>query len=102
MALICAHAKDQYFDGHFPLEDFQMYTNGIKVTGQVKPALKEYWRRTTAKIFLDCKNIMPLEEFDTVWWTGVRKMMASYPKMLCLFITKQVSGWCGSNSKRSL
>jgi hypothetical protein len=48
-ALLCAHAKDQYFDGHFPLEDFQIYTNGIKVTGQVKPALEEYWGRTNCK-----------------------------------------------------
>jgi hypothetical protein len=72
-ALICTHAEDQYFNGRFPLEDFQIYTNGIKVMGQVKPTLKEYWGRTTAKIFLDHKNIVPLEEFDTIWWTDVRK-----------------------------
>jgi hypothetical protein len=28
--------------------------------------------------------------------------MASYPKMFRIFIMKQVSGWCGSNSKHSL
>ncbi len=33
---------------------------------------------------------------------GVRKLMASYLKMLHLFITKQVSGWRGSNSKCTL
>jgi hypothetical protein len=28
--------------------------------------------------------------------------MASYPKMFQIIIIKQISGWCGSNSKRSL
>jgi hypothetical protein len=80
-ALVCAHAADQYFNGQFPLEDFQIHTNGIKVTGQVKSSLEEYLGRATAKIFLDQKGIIPLDEFDTVWWTGVRKVMASYPEM---------------------
>jgi hypothetical protein len=101
---MCAHTKEIYFGGQCPLEDFQIYTYGVKVTGQVKPTLKEFWGRATAEIFLDHKNIVLLEEFDTVWWTGVRKLivMASYPKMFCIFITNQVSGWCGLNSKRSL
>jgi hypothetical protein len=32
----------------------------------------------------------------------MRTAMASYPKMFRVFITKQVSGWCGSNSNQSL
>ena len=28
--------------------------------------------------------------------------MASYPKMFWVFVSKQVSGWCGLNSKQSL
>jgi hypothetical protein len=101
-ALWYAHALEKYFDGQFPKEDFRIYTNGEKVTGQIRPALKEYWGRATARTFPDQKNIVPQEEFDTVWWMGVKKVMASYPKMFRIFITKQVSGWCGSNSKRSL
>jgi hypothetical protein len=92
----------QVFDGQFPYEDFQIHTNHIKVTGQVKPALEEYWGRANAKTFLDQENIVPLNEFDNIWWSGVSKVMASYPKMFQIFITKQVSGWCRSNSKRSL
>ncbi len=70
------------------------------MTGQVKPSLEEYWGRATAKIVLDQKGIVPLD--DTVWCMSVRKVMASYPKMFWIFITKQVYGWCGSNSKHSL
>jgi hypothetical protein len=93
---------DKFFDGRFLYEDFQILTNHNKVTGQVKPALKEYWDRATAKTFLYWTNIVPLNEFNNVWWSGISKVMASYPKTIQIFITKQVSGWCGSNSKRSL
>jgi hypothetical protein len=27
------------------------------------------------------KNIVTLNEFDNVWWSGISKVMASYPKM---------------------
>jgi hypothetical protein len=79
-----------------------IHTDGVKVMGQVKPTLEEFWGRATAKNFLDHKNIVPLEEFDSIWWPGVRKVMDSYPKMFRVFIMKQVSGWCGSNSRCSL
>jgi hypothetical protein len=42
-----------------PTTDFQIHIIHIKVTGQVKPALKEYWGRATAKTFLDQKILFP-------------------------------------------
>jgi hypothetical protein len=79
-----------------------VYTDGVKVTGPIRLAIEEYWGRSAAMNFFDKKNIVSREDFDLIWWVGVRKVMAGYPKMFCIFITKQVSGWCGSNSKRSL
>jgi hypothetical protein len=32
----------------------------------------------------------------------MKMAMDSYPKMFQIFVAKQVSGWCGSNSKQSL
>ncbi len=58
-ALQCAHVMDEFCNGQFPYEDFQIHTNHNKVTGQVKPALKEYWGRATAKTFLDQKLLFP-------------------------------------------
>jgi hypothetical protein len=63
-------------DSHMKISKFT-----IKVTGQVKPALKEYWGRATTKTFLGQKNIVPLNEFANVWWSGISKVNASYPKM---------------------
>jgi hypothetical protein len=101
-ALLAAHTSDQFFDGVFPLEDFQIHTNGRKLTGPTKESLKEHWGRVEAKRFFDVKGIVQSSEFDSIWWSGLQQAMASYPKMFQIFISKQVSGWCGSNSKLSL
>jgi hypothetical protein len=101
-ALICVHATDQYFDGHFPLEDFQLFIGNVKVTGPVKPSLDNHRGKSTAKCSLYCKGIGSLSEIEAVWWSGIKKTMSSYHKMFCIFVSKQASSWCGSNSKRSL
>jgi hypothetical protein len=82
---------DKFFNRQFPYEGFQIDTNHIKVTSQVKPAIEEYWGKATAKTFLDQKNIVPLNEFGSIWWSGVSKVMASYPKIFQIFITKNRS-----------
>jgi hypothetical protein len=40
--------------------------------------------------------------FDSIWWSGYDQAIAKIPKIFCSFNTKQVSGWCGCNSKLSL
>jgi hypothetical protein len=53
------------------------------------------------KIFHE-KGIVPSAHFDSVWWLGYERAISGYPKTFRTFITKQVSGWCGCNSKLSL
>ncbi len=76
--------------------------DGRKITGSPKAELEEFWGRATAKRFFNKKKIVLAEHFDTVWWLGYEKAMAGYPKTFRTFVTKQVSGWCGCNSKLSL
>ncbi len=97
--LLAAHTSNQFFDGSFPLEDFQVRTDGRKLTGPTKAHLEEHWGRAEAKRFFDIKGIVQSSKFDSIWWTGLHRAIASYPKMFRIFISKQVSGWCGSNSK---
>ncbi len=101
-ALLHAHSCHEYFDGRFPVEDFCVYTSGHKVSGPIKPALEMHWGRAEAKRFLDFKHIVASSDFDTIWWHGVDLAMKSVPKTYRIFVTKQVSGWCGTNSKVSL
>ena len=95
-------SSGEFFDGIYPNEDFAIYTRGAKVTGPIRDALEQHWGRTEAKRFFSFKHIVESHHFDLIWWDGVGKAMASYPKMFRIFVTKQVSGWCGSNSKQSL
>jgi hypothetical protein len=101
-ALLAAHISNQYFDGVFPLEDFQVHTDGRKLTGPTNSSLEEHWERARAKRFFDVKGIVRSSKFNSIWWAGLHRAITSYPKMFRIFISKQVSGWCGSDSKLSL
>ncbi len=76
--------------------------DGQQITGPIKPSLETHWGRREAKQFFDFKHILHPSDFDPIWWEGMRNAIESYPKMFRIFITKQILGWCGSNSKQSL
>jgi hypothetical protein len=76
--------------------------DGRKITGPIKTSLEAHWGNEEAKRFFNFKHIVHSPDFDLIWWKGMRNAMASYPKMFRVFVTKQVSGWCRSNSKQSL
>jgi hypothetical protein len=64
-----------------------------------RAGLDEFWGRSTAKKFFNNKKIVLAAHFDSIWWDGYDKAMAGYPKTFRTFVAKQVSGWCGCNSK---
>ncbi len=67
--------------------------------GSLRSKLEEFWGRSTAKKFIHKKGIGSSAHFDSVWWLGYKRAIFEYPKTFCIFITNQVSGWCGCNSK---
>ncbi len=75
---------------------------GNKITGPPRAELEDYWGKQEAKRFFNEKNVVTAAHFDSIWWLGYEKAMAKYPKTYHTFVTKQVSGWCGCNSKLSL
>jgi hypothetical protein len=101
-AIKAAHSTGKFIESTFPNEEVWIEMGGKKITGSPRAELEEYWGRTTAKKFFDEKKIVPALHFDSVWWLGYEKAMAGYPKPFRTFVTKQVSGWCGCNSKLSL
>jgi hypothetical protein len=72
---------------------------GRKITQSPRAELKEFWGRSMAKKFFHKKKIVLVVHFDSIWWLGYEKAMAGYPKTFRMFVTKQVSGWWGCNSK---
>ncbi len=75
---------------------------GKKITGLPRAGLNEFWGRSMAKKFFNDKKIVLAAHIDSIWWDGYNKAMAGYPKTFRTIVTKQVSGWCGCNSKLSL
>jgi hypothetical protein len=82
-ALMAAHSTGKCIQSAFPNEQIWISMEGKKVTGSLRIKLEEIWDQSTAKSFSTKKEL-------------------SHPKTFCTFITKQVSGWCGCNSKLSL
>jgi hypothetical protein len=96
-----AHSTGEFIESTFPNEEIWIEMGGRKITGSPRAELEEFWGRATAKKFFHEKKIVLAEHFDSVWWLGYEKAMAGYPKTFRTFVTKQVSGWCGCNSKLS-
>ncbi len=101
-AFKAAHSTGEFIESTFPNEELWIEMGGRKITGSPRANLEEFWGRATAKKFFNEKKIVLVEHFDSVWWLGYEKAMAGYPKTFRTFVTKQVSGWCGCNSKLSL
>jgi hypothetical protein len=101
-ALKAAHCTGQFIGGTFSFEHIWMTMGGKKITGPLCLELEESWGRSTARRFFNKKGIVLFAHFDTVWWRRYDRAISGYPKTFRTFITKQVSGWCGCNSKQSL
>jgi hypothetical protein len=70
--------------------------------GSLRAELEEFWGRSTTKRFFREKEIVSSSHFDSIWWSGYGRAIFRYPKPFSTFIAKQVSAWCGCNSKLSL
>jgi len=100
--LKAGHCTGQYIESSFPNEQIWITLGGRKAIGPLRVKLEEFWGRSTAKRFFHEKGIVSSSHFDSIWWSGYSRAMSEYPKPFRTFITKQVSGWCGCNSKLSL
>jgi hypothetical protein len=101
-ALRAAHSTGEFITSTFPHEQVCIEMGGNKIMGSPRAELEDYWGKREANRFFNEKNIVPAAHFDLIWWIGYERAMAKYPKTFCTFLTKQVSGWCGCNSKLSL
>ena len=89
----------KFIESNFPNEEVWIEMGGKRITGSPRAELEEYWGRSTAKKFFHEKKIVLAAHFESIWWLGYEKAMAGYPKTFRTFVTKQVSGLCGCNSK---
>ena len=100
-ALKTAHQKQQYSRPEYPGETIRLFVDGQKITSSIKSALYTSWGNQTARIFLDKQKIVPARHFHLVDWDNIERTMTNLPKMLQVWITKHVSGFCGTNKHLS-
>ena len=101
-ALITAHRTNRYTKPEYPGETVRLFLDGHKVTSSIKRALYSSWGTRVAKTLFHNKKIIQSRHFHLVDWDNVDRTINSLPKMLQVWITKHVSGFCGTNTHLSL
>jgi hypothetical protein len=81
----------------YPMEPVRILIGGQKVTSSIKTALYQEWGAKTAREVFERKHIVSRYVFRHIYWGGLEKAMLSYPQMFRTWVTKQVSGFCGTN-----
>ena len=89
--------EGRFIESIFPHEDIVVMVGGDKVTGALTPVITRTWGDEAAREHYHIKNIIHRDNFDLVYWDGLEKVMNSAPEMWSVWVTKQVSGFCGTN-----
>jgi len=97
LAIDAAIATGQYIDSVFPFELVWVTISSRKVAGSLRTAITNHWGEMEARRFYDEQGIVAAEEFDLVWWEGSESL--PYPRAYKTWLTKQVSGICGTNDQ---
>ena len=91
----------EFIHSEFPFEKLKVRYNGKKLTGNLRREIDNVRGEQTARTYFAKKGIVSEQNFGRVWWDGMEKLMKSYPKMYRVWLTKHVSGCCGTNKQMS-
>jgi hypothetical protein len=83
--------------GDFPFEVAKLKLSGKRVGGSQRRAIEYDWGYCSAQTLFAEKDIVCREDYSLIWWDGLGAVMARYPKIYCVWLTKHVSGFCGNN-----
>lgn len=97
IALVEGVRLGRYIDRVLPDEDFVVKVDGEKLSGPTLPAINHHWGRTEAREHYHDQGILDRDLFDEVDWDSTECVMTRAPEMFSVWVTKQVSGLCGSN-----
>jgi hypothetical protein len=96
-ALIDGVAAGNLIDQVFPDEEFVATVDGHKLSGSTTAAISRRWGRDIAREHYHNVGLTDRDYFDDVYWDGVDKVMTRVQEMYSVWVTKQVSGFCGTN-----
>ncbi len=84
-------------EGDVPFKPVRFELSGKRVCGSPYLALESDWGYHEAKALLAEKNILQLDNFDLMWWEGLRRVMNGCRKMYRVWVTKHVLDFSGNN-----
>jgi hypothetical protein len=84
-------------EGDFPFKPVRVRVSKERICGSPRQALETDWGYRTAQKLFNNKGIILEGNFHLVWWEGLGTAMSRYPKMYRVWLTKQVSKFCGNN-----
>jgi hypothetical protein len=79
-SLVSAIAGGSLIEGDFPFEPIRFKLSGSRVCSSPQQSLENNWGYQTAQALYAEKNIIQKEDFHLVWWDGLNRAMAGYPK----------------------
>lgn len=70
-----------------------------KIAGSSTTAIYRHWGHTTTTAREHChyKNKVHKDDIDDVDWNAMGRVTSTVPEMYSIWLTKQVSGFCGTN-----
>jgi hypothetical protein len=96
-ALMATVEANDFILSIFPSEKACVEISGEQVTGFPKNAINELWGEQVAHALHDRRGVVSKENFPFVFWEGIEHVMKSFPEMFCIWVTKHVSHFQGTN-----
>jgi hypothetical protein len=96
-SLVSAIARGLLMEGNFPFEPTRFKLSGSRVCSSPRQSLEKDWGYRTAQALYAEKSIIQKEDFHLVWWDGLDRAMAGYPKSYRVWLTKHVQEFGGNN-----
>ena len=101
-ALMATEEANEFISSIFLLEKFCVEIAGERVTRSPKNAITELWGQQVAQALYDWRGVVVSKEnFPFVYWEGMEHVMKLFPEMSCIWVTKHVSHFQGTNRQLS-
>jgi hypothetical protein len=83
----------------YPNEQCRVYLADKKVTSSVRKAIYNNWGYTVAQALFQQKCLVSTYHFQYISWDFLDAALQKYPQMFRTWVTKHVSGFCGTNRR---
>jgi hypothetical protein len=101
VALMAAVEANEFISSIFLSKKVCVEITGERATGSPKNAITELWREQVAQVLYDRWGVVRKENFPFVYWEGMEGVLKSFPEMFCVWVTKHVSHFQGTNQQLS-